>query len=796
MPADQRRVLDGSLSRAGPAGEQGLTGEDVRARIASGRVNALPSEPTRTLLQILRANVLTRFNAILMTLFVVILVVGPLQDALFGMVVVLNTGIGVLQELRAKRTLDRLAVVGKPRAHAVRDGAVDEVAVEEIVQDDVLELRGGDQVPVDGVVVSGSAEVDESLLSGEAEPVAKSYGEELLSGSIVVSGSARYRASRVGTESYAQHLTSEARRFSLVHSELQAGTNALLRGITWAIAPVALILVLGQLTREGADLPDAIRGTVAGVGSMIPEGLVLLTSLAFALAVVRLAGSRVLVQELASVEGLARVDTICLDKTGTLTQGRISCDALDPLLPGVPAEQALGALSRADPNPNASLSAVAERFGDPGNWVPERLVAFSSARKWGGASFNGRGTWVLGAPDVLAGTDAALMDRVEEHASQGRRVLLLARSEVPLAVDGESLPEGIEPAALVTLVERMRPDVDKTIGYFVNQGVSVKVVSGDHPLTVAAIARRAGVPEADAAMDGRDLPDDPGELAAAMSRVSVVGRVKPHQKRAIVQALQSEGHTVGMTGDGVNDVLALKDADIGVAMGAGSSATRAVAQLVLLSNSFDAVPGVVAEGRRVIANVERVANLFVTKTVYATLIALAIGAIEEPFPFLPRHLTVVSTLTIGLPALVLALPPNPSRFRPGFVRRTLQFTLPSGLLAGGVTLIVYSVARASPGLGLEQARSAATIALFVEGLWVLLILMRPYTWWKIALAATMALAFAGAFLIVPVSNVLSLTAPSGSVLVMTLAVSAAGGLLLEGVEPALERARASGLLSG
>jgi cation-transporting ATPase E len=786
-------VLDGHTRS--PDAAIGLSAADVEARVLSGRTNAAPSEATRTVAQILRANVLTRFNAILIALFVVILVVGPIQDSLFGAVIIVNTAFGVVQELRAKRTLDRLALMSAPHTLVVREGSVLEVALDEVVQDDVLEICAGDQLVVDGKVLTGEVEVDESLLSGEAEPVPKAAGDELLSGSFVVSGTARCSATRVGADSYAQRLTAEARRFSLVHSELQSGTNAILRGITWAIAPVAILLVASQATRDKGDLADAVRGTVAGVGSMVPEGLVLLTSLAFAVAVLRLARRKVLVQELASVEGLARVDTICLDKTGTLTRGSMSFDGLELLDTAQPADEALASLARADPNPNASMRAIAEAFKDRGGWRATGAAPFSSARKWGGASFAGQGAWILGAPEVVA-PEPSVVARADALAAEGKRVLVLARVPGQGLAGDQRLPAGLEPVALVMLAEDMRPAADRTIAYFVSQGVEVKVISGDHPMTAAAVARAAGVPRADRAVDGRALPEEGPALAQAMAASAVFGRVGPHQKRAMVAALQSSGRTVAMTGDGVNDVLALKDADIGVAMGSGSAASRAVSQLILLGGSFDVLPGVVAEGRRVIANVERVASLFVTKTIYATLIGLVAGAMREPYPFLPRHLTVVSTLTIGLPALVLALAPNTARYRPGFVRRTLEFSLPAGIVAGAVALAAYALARSQRGLGLEQARSTATIALFAEGLWVLMILMRPYRCWKLALAALVTAAFAGSFVVAPVSRILSLTAPPTSVLLGALAMAAVGGVLLEAAQPVVRAAWARGPTRG
>jgi magnesium-transporting ATPase (P-type) len=720
----------------------GLTAEEVAARRAAGGPTEEP-RTSRTVTEILRANILTRFNAILGALLVVILVVGPLQDALFGVVLVANAAIGIVQQLRAKRTLDHLALLTTPLARVLRDGTVSEVKIVDVVPDDVLEARAGDQIVVDGVVLaSDGLEVDEALLSGEAEPMAKPLGAEVLSGSIVVAGHCWYRATRVGADSYARRLTDDARRFSLVRSELGAGIDRVLRLVTWAIVPAAVLLVSSQLATGNGNVADALRGSVAGVGSMIPEGLVLLTSVAFAVSVMRLGKAGVLVQELAAVEGLARVDVICLDKTGTLTEPRLTLSAVEAVGDG-PTDDALGALAGADPSPNASLLAIAGATSDPG-WRAAAVVAFSSARRWSGATFEGHGTWILGAPEALTVTGAGdgVGSLVDAGAAAGRRVLVLARTATPLGTSADGHPpSGLVLQAVITLEERIRPDAAGAVQYFGRQGVTVKVLSGDDPRTVAAIAARVGVPGAAQAVDATTLPPDGPELGAALDAYNVFGRVAPRHKLAMVTALQAQGHTVAMTGDGVNDALALKHADIGVAMRSGSPASRAVAPIVLLDNAFSALPGVVAEGRRVIANVERVANLFVTKTVYALLLAIAVGVAEMPFPFFPRHLTIISTLTIGVPAFFLALAPNAARARGGFIRRVLEFAVPAGAVAAAATLGAYALARSQPGVTPPEARSTAVLVLFGVAMWVLGILARPLTVSRVLLVALMIASF-------------------------------------------------------
>lgn len=757
----------------------GLRGDEVAARVASGQTNAIGSGPSRTTGDIVRANVVTRFNAILGSLLAVILVVGPIQDALFGIVLVLNTLIGIIQELRAKATLDRLALLAAPRATARRDASDVELALGDVVLDDVLRLTPGEQVVVDGVVlVAEGLEVDESLLTGEADPLAKDPGAEVLSGSFVTAGSGWYRATRVGADSYASQLAAEARRFTVVHSELRAGIDRILRIVTLLMVPVAFLLVSSQLVHN-ENLPDAIRGSVAGVGSMIPEGLVLLTSVAMAVGVIRLGRRRVLVQELPAVEVLARVDVVCLDKTGTLTEGTMALAAVETLDRSAPVEDALGALAATDPTPNPSMTAISEAFGDESPWSATHAVPFSSSRKWSGATFGHRGSWVLGAPEVVAapegGLPPPLAGHVRRRAAAGQRVLLLARSPEPLR--SPTLPAGLQPVAVVALEDRIRPDARATLDFFARQGVALKVISGDSPLTVSAVAGRLGMPGAQDAVDARELPDDPALLADTMDRQTVFGRVAPHQKRAMVQALQARGHVVAMTGDGVNDVLALKDADIGVALGAGSGAARAVSQLVLLDNGFHALPAVVAEGRRVIANVERVANLFLTKTVYATLLALSVGVAQLPFPFLPRHLTVVSALTIGIPAFFLALAPNAARARPGFVRRVLTFAIPAGTVAGAATFAAYALVRAE-GLDLAVSRTTATAVLFGVGMTVLAILARPLTPSKQWLLGLMGFLFVAVLAVAPVREFYGLVVLPIAVWVQVVVITGMAGLAI------------------
>jgi cation-transporting ATPase E len=760
----------------------GLTAAEVAERVARGETNDTGERTSRTFGEIVRANVFTRFNAILGSMLVVILIAGPLNDALFGIVLVSNTLIGIVQEVRAKRTLDRLAVLSAPRARVIRDGRGQEVAVEEVVLDDLLEVRTGDQFPADGVLraVDG-LEVDESLLTGESEPIDKRAADEVLSGSFVVAGTGRFQAVRVGDDAYARKLAAEARRFTLVHSELMAGINQILRYVTWAIFPTAALLLSSQFAVHDEGWREALTGTVAGVVGMVPEGLVLLTSIAFAVAAVTLARRQVLVQELPAVEGLARVNVVCLDKTGTLTEGDVVFDCFDVLDDSTPeeVEAALGALAD-DENANATLQAIGFAFSPPEGWERTLVVPFSSARKWSAAAFGDHGAWVIGAPEMVwahAGPDDPVRAQADELAASGSRVLLLARARAPLT--GDELPAAMDPVALVMLEEKIRPDAADTLRYFAEQGVELKVISGDNPRTVGAVAQRVGLPQAGSPIDARELPEDEGALADVLESNTVYGRVSPHQKQAMVRALQSKGHVVAMTGDGVNDALALKLADIGVAMGSGAAATRSVAQLVLLDGRFATLPGVVAEGRRVIANIERVANLFVTKTVYAMLLALAVGIGRLPYPFLPRHLTLVSSFTIGIPAFFLSLAPNKRRYVPGFVKRVLRFAIPAGFVAATATFGAYALARVQDDVSLREARTTAALVLLTIGLWILVILARPLTVWRVLLIGGMV-ATAGLVMAVPTGrDFFALDLPNRGVVAEAAVIAVSAAVLLE-----------------
>ncbi|WP_348787988.1 HAD-IC family P-type ATPase [Leifsonia sp. NPDC080035] len=730
---------------------EGLTASQVAERMADGRANSQRQPTSRSVRDILRENIFTLFNGILTACFVVVVLLGDLRDGFFFGVVVVNALIGIVQELRAKRVLDKAALLAAPESRVRRDGVVVTVPLEQVVMDDLLVLRPGDQIPADAEVVESTGlSLDESLLTGESEPVFKDEGAQLLSGSHVATGTGYAVVTAVGADSYASKLTSEIRRHSLVHSELRDATNRILVYLSWILGPVILITLIGRVLAYGgwSELfvderwRRALRDAVAAVVGMIPEGLVLLTSLAFGVAAIQLAARKVLVQELAAVEVLARVDVLCLDKTGTLTTGELTLERTEPLGSGVPQELAEVALAAfgADDTGNATSGILSTRFRSD-RFRVQRRIPFSSATKYSGLTMrvdDQETSWVLGAPERVLGDHAEELARATEIAATGRRTLALARALDPLP-NGTHVPltgVAVVPALLVVLGETLRPEAAETLGYFGEQAVRVVVMSGDNPVTVEAIARALNL-EGEA-IDASTLRSDE-ELADALATASIFGRVSPEQKRAAVGLLKDAGRTVAMTGDGVNDAMAIKDANLGIAMGSATAATKAVSRLVLLDNRFDRLPNVLASGRRVIANVERVSNIFLAKTVYGILLALVSAAVLWPFPFLPRQLTLVSTLAIGIPSFFLALAPNKRIYTPGVLPRILKYSIPTGVIAGLTAVVAYApLHRAIP---LHEARSVTTVALFCVSLWILCVLTRPLTPWRWGLLGGVAAAF-------------------------------------------------------
>jgi cation-transporting P-type ATPase E len=700
----------------------GLTHQEVDDRIRRGLTNATPPEASRPVGNIIRGNLFTPFNLILGSLLAITIVIGPIQDAAFGAVLVCNLLIGTVQELRAKRTLDRIAILNSPTARVLRDSVEINVQPAEVVVDDILVLASGDQAVADASVLTADGmEVNEALVTGESEAIAKAPGDRLLAGSFVVAGGGKCRVTAVGLNSYGEGLALEARRGKRVHSELVSSTNLLLRVIGFSLLPMGMLLIITQLRANDA-FGEAVRSSIAGVVTMIPQGLVLLTSVAFAVAAIRLARQDVVVSELASVEPLARVDTLCIDKTGTLTTGLLELAGVDRIEPEVAIETALFSLAALEGPNNMIAAALRVAFANAESTDVQSHVPFSSSRRWSAVQFRGGSTWILGAPEVVGptATSEGWKTTVAARIGSGQRVLLLCRSAQPLGTD---LPSHRSAAAVLAFNEQIRDGVKASLRYLMDAGVAVKVLSGDNPQTVSAVCLQVGLPVTAPPVDASQLGDDE-HLAEVISQGSVFGRVDPHQKRSMIRALQNEGHVVGMTGDGVNDVLALRDADLGIALGSGAAASRGVARIILLDGTLASLPAIVGAGRRVLANVERVASLFVTKTIFASVLILFAAWAALPFPLLLRHLTVVDAVAIGIPGFVLALPPTRKRWHPGFLRRTLAFAVPAGLVSGLATAFAYETTINDFNEPLSTARSVAALVLAACALWLVYILSR------------------------------------------------------------------------
>jgi P-type E1-E2 ATPase len=711
--------------------EQGLSSATAAKRLR--RLGPPPETSSRSTSSIVAGNVFTLFNGIIGAFFVLDLGLGLYADSIFGLIAVLNSYIGIRQELKAKATLDELAVLVAPRAKVVRDGAVVELSADEIVPGDVVRVEPGDQLVADGeVIASRGMTVDESMLTGEADGIRKQVGERLLSGSFCISGSGYYEVDAVREDSYAGRLAGEARSFRHPPSPLQKEVNRVIVASTYVMLPLAAILVLSLGVRS-VGLEEAAQTATAGLVTLIPEGLVLLMSVTFAVAAVRLARRDTLVQQMSATESLAAVDTICVDKTGTLTAGELRLVGVE-FAEGVDAtaaQTALGCYAASAGDRNRTLETIAGRFpGEAGRVSAE--VPFSSEWKWSGVALAAGGpTYVLGAPDVLAEAGAlalppGLSRKLEEETAAGRRVVAFGEAGEALPADGAAgPPPRLTPLALVVLEETLRPDAAETIATMREQEVDLKLISGDARATVTAVAYAVGVPREAGVVEGSDLPEDPEQLAAVALANTIFCRIKPEQKKALVGALVGAGRYVAMIGDGVNDVPALKRARMAVAMGSGAQVTKGVADVVLLKDQFARLPEAVGEGRRIARNIHRLGRLYLTKTVYAAALILLVAVPGFAFPFLPRHLTLAAFLTIGIPSFVLALAPSDGPLYRGRLLRALAaFAVPAGLATAIGSILSFFLVDTVFGGSLDAGRTAATTTLIVLGLSFVLLLER------------------------------------------------------------------------
>ena len=701
----------------------GLTDEQVNERIAEGKVNADENPNTRTYKQIIKENTLTFFNFLNIVLLVLVLLVGSYKNAFFVCIIVINTLIGIAQEIRAKKTIDKLAILTARKSVVIREGQKWTVPTEELVLDDIVCLKTGDQVPADAKVLEGSVEVNESLLTGESDNLPKNVGDELFSGSFVTSGEASCQIIHVGKDNYAAQITSEAKEFKRHNSELKNSLNAILKVISIIIVPIGALLFYKQYYIVGDTFRDSVVSMVAGVLGMIPEGLVLLTSVALTLGALVLANKKTLVQELYCIETLARVDTLCLDKTGTITEGTMCVERVEPYENTVETVNETETSEETDKSAdaagksveetetdsafrnkissimcnmmyvlkdqNATIDALRKQFPAKQDMTLKHVIPFSSDRKYSGAVFEENGTYLMGAAQFLFPEDnQELTARCQKYAEEGLRVLVLAHSEQ--MTEGTELPEGLKPLALMLLTDVIREEAPDTLAFFDSQEVDLKVISGDDPVTVSAIAKRAGLKNAENYVDATTLTTEE-ELQDAVAQYSVFGRVTPQQKKAMVQALQSQGHTVAMTGDGVNDVLALKEADCSIAMAQGSDAAKNIANVVLLDSNFASMPHIVNQGRRVVNNIRTAASMFLIKTMFSVMLSLLTIFFGNTYPFEPIQMSLISACAVGIPTFLLAQENNYEKIDHTFLRHVFINAFPAALTISSCVFAIMLV---------------------------------------------------------------------------------------------------------
>ena len=671
-----------------PSSEQlhGLTDAEIRQRIEQGLVNHNSDIKSKSIKRIVLENLITPFNILNFVLAVMILIVGSYKNLLFMGVIICNIFIGTVQEIRAKKTIDKLSLIAEPKAHVIRNGIKQEIAIHDIVMDDITFLGAGNQVCSDAVVIEGECEVNESLLTGESEPVLKQPGDHLLSGSFIISGNCHARVEHVGKDNYAAQITDNAKYVKKPNSEIMRWTNRIIKYIGFTLIPVGIALFCKQVFISHQGFNDAIVGVVAALIGMIPEGLILLTSVVFAVSIIRLSQHKTLVQELYCIETLARVDVLCLDKTGTITEGTMEVTDVLPLHDTTNEELniALGSLIHALEDDNPTFNAVKTYCDQYDKLTCNHIVPFSSARKWSGASFDENGSYIFGATEFILKDSSPYQEIIKEHSEKGQRVLMLAHS--PHQIQDKELPAEIHPMAFLFISDKIRAEAPDTLAYFAEQGVDIKIISGDNAITVANIAKKAGLKTAEQYVDATTL-QTPEEIKEAAQKYSVFGRVTPQQKLDLVKALKEQGHTVAMTGDGVNDVLALKESDCSIAMASGSDAARTVSQLVLLDSNFASMPKILKEGRRSINNLQRSSSLFLTKTIFSTINAILFIFLHFDYPFQPIQLTLISALTIGAPSLILALEPNKERIKGKYIVNVIRKSIP-----GAMTMVFNIVA--------------------------------------------------------------------------------------------------------
>ena len=765
----------------------GLTQQQVEEQIRAGRVNENENPNTRTVKQIILENTLTFFNFINVVLLVLVLVAGSYKNAMFVTVIVINTVIGVIQELRAKKILDSLAILTASKARVIRDSQQMSIPTDELVLGDLIFLKAGDQIPADAVVLKGTLEVNESLLTGESDTLVKKEEAQLFSGSVVTSGQAYCQVVHVGKDNYAAKITREAKEFKRHNSELRNALNKILKVISIIIVPLGIALFVKQYFLVHDTFRDSVVSTVAGMLGMIPEGLILLTSVALTLGSIRLAQRKTLVQELYCIETLARVDVLCLDKTGTITEGTMCVERVDDLgalEDGLSTEKAMGNLMAVLQDDNATFDAMKKHFKADKSFQLNHAIPFSSDRKYSGAVFEEQGTFLVGAVQFLFPQgQEELKERCSRAASEGLRVLVLAHS--PAMSQENELPQDLVPCALILITDVIRQEAPDTLAYFESQGVDLKVISGDDPVTVAAIARRAGLKHADQYVDATTL-ETMEQIEKAVAMYSVFGRVTPQQKRMMVQALKKQGHTVAMTGDGVNDVLALKESDCSVAMASGSDAAKNIANVVLLESNFAVMPQIVNEGRRVVNNIRMAASMFLIKTIFSVSLSILTVFFGVAYPFEPIQMSLISACAVGIPTFLLNQESNYEKIDNTFLRHVFMNAFPTAIT---ITFCVFTIMQVCQHV-YDSTTMLSTACVLVTG-WSYMTALKkvysPMNLYRSIVIGGMQVLFFGAALCF--QEILEFQALEFGLIVQVFVLMALSPMIIDGITYVLEKAR-------
>ena len=736
-----------NIERYNPNIEEGLSNNQVEKRKKEGLVNFDTTSPTKSIKSIIISNFFTIFNLMNLLLALAVFAVGEYKNMLFIGLVVINTAISTFQEIHSKRVIDKLSLISNIKVNCIRNGKKEKIDINEIVLDDILEFETGNQIITDCKIRQGEIEVDESFITGESNAITKKEGDIILSGSFVISGKCRAQVEHIGEDNFTSKISKQTRYVKKVNSEIMNSLNKIIKTVSIIIIPVGTLLFLNQYNLDGGILKDAVIHTVAAIIGMIPEGLILLTSTVLAVSVIRLSKSNVLVQELFCIETLARVDTLCLDKTGTITQGKMEVN--DIVLVNAKKDEMqiiLKQIGKASEDSNATIEAIREKFIDINEakkWEVKQKIAFSSSKKWSGISFKEHGTYVIGAPEFVLKEKINDYKNIIEKYSKDYRMIVLVHSNNDF--EEKELPQDIEVLGFVLITDKLRENAKETIEYFKKQGVDIRIISGDNPATVSKIAKKAGVEGFENYIDCTTIKSEE-ELEKAVEKYKIFGRVTPEQKKQIVQALKKQGHTVAMTGDGVNDIIALKEADCSIAIASGSDAARNVSQLVLLDSNFASMPKIVAEGRRTINNLERSASLFLSKTIYSTILAILFVFVKAEYPFMPIQLSLISLVCIGIPSFILALEPNKERVKGKFIGNVISKSIPTALtvILNIVIVLILNIFLELP----SQIYSTICVILTVlTGFMLIIKISRPFNILRGILLPTLVAIFAGCCLI-------------------------------------------------